>query len=359
MEIREVLEKPLVAGKGEMVSKVASRMLAERKHEAIVMENGRLLGIVLARDLVKKKISDPHKTKIDGFVIEEKPLLPGTDLGEIINMFLINDYRTLPVKDEGRIMLLTKMNLLKLVKGNPALKGKTAGDVMNFPYCVSMEDSLSAARAILKDMNVSRLPVLRGNKVEGMVDTLDLLSPLIKGELDKRGEPSEERTHMDGLPASSFMRTNIPRTESSTPLQKVVDSIIQTQSAVVVESDGKLVGIVTPGDVLKLLGKEVRGAYVTISGIKEEDDFVKSMLYKEIEATLRKINKIYAVNYFVAHVDEYKTTGKIKYSIKTRLATERGFFFAHDHDWNITKAMKGVLDKLEKEVVKKKEKQVI
>ncbi|MCJ7816794.1 MAG: CBS domain-containing protein [Candidatus Aenigmarchaeota archaeon] len=357
MEIEDVLEKPLVVRPGDSVSHVASRMLAEKRHEAIVLDSGNnFLGIVLARDIVKKKLSDPHNAKIDQFIIEEKPLLPGTSLSEIINAFLVNDYKTIPVKKDGKIMLLTKLDVLRLVKNDSNLKGKTAEDAMKFPYCINSEDSLSTARAVLKDMNVSRLPVLRDGKVEGMIDTLDLLSPIVKGEISKRGEPDEERTHLDSVPASSFMRRNFPTAEAVTPLGKVVDSIVRTQSAVVVERNGKLMGIIAPGDVLKLLGKEVKGAYVTISGIEDEDDLVKSVVYDEIEASLKKINKIYPVNYLVVHADRYGIGKKTKHLIKTRLATGKGFFFAQDHDWDLTKAIKGVLANLEKEVIKRKEK---
>ncbi len=357
MEIKDVLEEPLVVRPGDTVSRVASRMISERRHEAAVFDReNRFLGIILARDIVKRKVSDPHKTKIDQFIVDESPLLPGTSVEEIINSFLVNDYRTVPVKSGDRVMLLTKMDLLRLVRGSKELKGKSAGDVMKFPYCISASESLSAARAIIKDMNVSRLPVLEDGKVEGMIDTLDLLAAVVRGETDKRGEPDEERTHLDGIAASAFMRKNFPTAEPGTSLADVIDSIVKSQSAVVVQKGGKLVGIVTPGDVLKLLGKEVKGAYVTISGVEDEDDFIKTVIYQEIETSLKKINRIYPVNYLVVHADKYGTGKRTKHSIKARLATEKGFFFAHAHAWDLTKAVKGVLANLEKEIIKRKEK---
>jgi len=357
VRIEDVLEKPLVVRPGDTVGHVASRMLAERRHEAIVLDSGNnFLGIVLARDIVKRKVSDPHNAKIDQFITEEKPLLPGTSTSEAINAFLVNDYKTIPMKKDNKIMLLTKLDLLKLVKNDSNLKGKTAEDAMKFPFCIDSVDSLSTARAVMKDMNVSRIPVLKDGKVEGMIDALDLLGPVFKGETSKRGEPDEERTHLDSVPASSFMRKDFPVAEAGTPLGKVIDSIVRTGSAVVVEKEGKPAGIVTPGDVLKLLGKEVKGAYVTLSGIEDADEFVKDVVYGEIETSLKKINRIYPVNYLVVHVDKYGTGKRVKYLIKTRLATGKGFFFAQSHEWDVTKAIKVVLASLEEEVIKRKEK---
>ena len=357
MEIEDVLEKPLVVRPGDTVGQVASKMLSQRRHEAIVLDSeNRFLGIVLARDIVKKKVSDPHKARIEQFIIGENPLLPGTSVSEVINAFLVNDYRTVPYKKGDRIMLLNKIDLLKLLKHDAVIKGKKAEDAMKFPYCVNMGDSLSTARAALKDMNVSRLPVLKDGKVQGMIDALDLLSPVVKGETSKRGEPDEERTHMDAVPAEAFMRKDFPTAEPETPLADVVDLILRNQSAVIVEREGRLLGMVAPGDVLKLLGKEVKGAYVTISGVEDEDDFIKSVIYQEIESTLKKINRIYPVNYLVVHADKYGTGKRTKHSIKARLATEKGFFFTHGRAWDLGQAVKASLANLEKEVIKRKEK---
>jgi ribosome-associated translation inhibitor RaiA len=114
--------------------------------------------------------------------------------------------------------------------------------------------------------------------------------------------------------------------------------------------------MIAPGDVLKLLGKEVKGAYVTISGIEDEDDFIKSVIYQEIESTLKKINKFYPVNYLVVHADKYGTGKRTKHSIKARLATEKGFFFTHGRAWDLAQAVKAALANLEKETIKRKEK---
>jgi predicted transcriptional regulator/ribosome-associated translation inhibitor RaiA len=269
----------------------------------------------------------------------------------------VNDYKTIPMKKNGRIMLLTKLDVLRLVRNDSNLRGRTAKDAMNFPCFIGSGDSLSAARAVMKDMNVSRVPVLRDGKVEGMVDALDLLGVVVSGETTKRSVPDEESIHIYDTPASSFMRKNFPTAEEATPLGKVVDSIVRTGSAVIVEKDGRLMGIVTPGDVLKLLGREVKGAYVTVSGMEDEDNFTKDIIYKEIETSLKKINRIYSVNYFVAHVDRHHPAGsRTKYLLKARLATGKGFFFAQGRGWDITKALKAALASLKKEVIKRKEK---
>ena len=61
------------------------------------------------------------------------------------------------------------------------------------------------------------------------------------------------------------------------------------------------------------------------------------------------------MNYFVAHLSKHTSGKRTKYSFHARLATGKGFFFAQAHGWDILKAMKDVLSKMEKEIMRKKE----
>jgi ribosome-associated translation inhibitor RaiA len=97
---------------------------------------------------------------------------------------------------------------------------------------------------------------------------------------------------------------------------------------------------------------------IEISGIHEEDDFIKSKLNEEIGHTIDKLGKMLNITSFVMHVKKYHETGnKKKYSIQARLLTDDGDFFADDFAWELTKAAKGVLQKLETEVIRKVEKE--
>jgi CBS domain-containing protein len=223
---------------------------------------------------------------------------------------------------------------------------------------VSTDDSLSTTRAVFKETNVSRVPVLKDGRVEGVINILDLLGPVYSAELDKRDNMPEDTKRLNGVLAASFMRKDFPTAEPDMPLSQVIDLMLQKRSAVIVEKGGRLAGMVTSGDLLKLLGREVKGAYVSISGFREEDDFLKDFIYEEIGNLLRKVNKIYPVNYLNAHLEKHFSDAegkRIKYSFRVRLATGGGFFFAHDYAWDLTKAMKGALEKLDKEIIKRKE----
>jgi ribosome-associated translation inhibitor RaiA len=59
----------------------------------------------------------------------------------------------------------------------------------------------------------------------------------------------------------------------------------------------------------------------------------------------------------VLNMNRHKQRGKrVKYSVHGRMITEKGMFFTHDHAWDLTQAVSGVLKKLERKVLRSVEK---
>lgn len=352
-------EKQVMIDYEETVKKAASKMIMEKKRVALVMDGKEFTGILVAKDLVKKKIDNPDKMKIKPFIRKITPIPPETPIPDMLNSMLINDYKAMPVRNsKGNVSLLTRLDILKMVKENPVFKDTKAMDAMNFPYSVSGSDSLTTARSLIRNLNLSRLPVLgKENRLEGLVDTLDLLKGIITIRRSSRGELYGEGIKTDKINIKSLMNKTPPKTDPNDNLRKVINTMIRqnTPTVMVMEGD-KVRGIITPGDILKLIGKEVKGVYVTISGLQDEDNFIKTVVDEEITNEVRKLAKFIVIDSLILHVDKYHERGKrSKYSVKGRLVTRRGIFSAGDFAWDITKAVRGVLQKLEREVIKKKE----
>jgi CBS-domain-containing membrane protein len=363
MDISNILEEPLIVDFEDSVSKVASRMLKERRHEALVTKEGSYEGIVLVSDIVKKNIQNPEKTKIGPFVRNVETVFPETSIQDAINEILINNFKSLPVNayKDNRMFIVTKKGLISAMKNDPAIKDKSASDVMFYPYCISKDDTTDTVKSIIRDMGVYTVPVIDENgRVEGIIDPLDLLNITVRGEEKLGGSEvlREKKKRLKKVLSSFFMEKNFPKVSPETQLRKVVELLASSEThVVIVEKAGKLVGMITPKDVLKLFGGQKEGVFVTISGMQEEDGFIKSVVDEEVSNEVKKLAKIVPIQYLAINVKKHKKDGKrIKYSIKARLITYKGAYFAHDFSWDITKAIRGMLHRLEKEMTRKEEK---
>lgn len=369
MPLSDFAEKPLVFDVKDRLSKVISKMYDQKKYDAFVFSRGEFVGIISAKDIVRKGFTDPETVKLGnlgGLIRNVRVFGSETPVREIVNSFLINNYRCVPIENNGQVLSLSKLSLLKAVPPE-SFKGKKASDVMFFPECVSASDPLSVVKSIFRTANAYRIAVIgTGNKVEGVVDDIDLLKSFSERKRDTEGEKSGEKVHEMDIPISShlLMQGSFITASPQTDVRYVVHAMLdKNNDTVVVEEDGKLAGMITPREILKLVGAEIAGVYVNIAGIQNEDSFLQDVVDSEIRSAIRKLGKVVHIHYMTINVKKRGTTGKSSsYKIKTKrtnyivrgkLVSNKGAFFAEDSSWDLTKATQGTLKKLEKEVLKK------
>lgn len=358
MKLEDVLEDAFLVKPSETLSHVAFRMAEEKKYEAFVFEGG-LKGIVTLDDIVKRRVTSPQNVKVSHFMkpINSFPL--DSPVEDIINYMLVSEHRSLPIRKGGDIFAVSKPKLLRFVK-EEIFEGKRAKDVMQFPYCASTDDTLLTVISVMKDVGLDRIPILddRG-RFTGLADSISLVSVLIDKRRSKRGERFGDKTKLGEIGIERFLRKDILRVDPETELKQIVKKISgEGVCAVIVESGEKFLGMITVRDIFKLIGKSLETVYIKVSGLDREDAFIKSKIDEMVDNMITKLLKSVVVNYVAIHVETHKTGGRrTKYSVQGRFVTDKGKFYASDHEWDPTKAMKLFLGKIEREVHKRIEKE--
>jgi len=351
MTLEKLLEEAFLVKPDEAVSHVVYEMGKRGVYEAFVFDR-ELKGIVTLDDIVRRSVSEPHKVKVSYFMRPANPFSVDADIEDVVNYVLVNEYRSVPFEKDGKIYALNKAKLLGFVK-EEVFEGKTAEDVMQFPYCVSEDDTLSTVISVMKDTGLNRIPVLDKNgRFAGFVDSMSLSKILIDKHRAKRGERGGEKIKTSDVHVKTFVRNDALRVRPETPLGSVVKNIEKSGlQVVVVENEGKFLGMLTMKDIFKLIGKSLETVYIRITGLGEEDDFIKVKVNEMVENTVRKIVKFLKVNYVTIHVEIHKKEGRRrKYSVQGRFVTDKGNFYASDYEWEPTKAMKLFLEKIEREI---------
>ena len=359
MNIAEITEKALRFSPDEPVSKVSSAMYRERKTEALVFDGGNYLGMFTARDLVKRRINDPDKIKLanlKSIVKKVKPFSPDSDPLEIIQYILTNGYSSVPFKKGDEYGIITKLGLLKLVPKS-TYSGKTASDVAKYPQCISLGDSIAVAKSMLRQMGLFRLVITdEKSRADGIVDALDLLNTIISRERASLGELSGDTIKLDEVLASSprIKQSDFIKVAPDTGLDDIVKRMVKTKEPVAIVQTDKLEGMITPSDILSLYIPPQEGVLVNITGQQEEDPFIKTVIDEELTHFASKVGKTLPIQEIRIDIDRKESEGgKVKYGINAKLITEKGMFFADDFAWDVTKALRGVIHKLEREVEKK------
>lgn len=102
-----------------------------------------------------------------------------------------------------------------------------------------------------------------------------------------------------------------------------------------------------------------RETSVNVSGIQDEDSFTKDMVNREIMNSVQKLSRFSLLDELKIYVKKFKENkdGRVKYSVKAELTTNYGFFYSDHFSWDLFISVKAVLTRLERELIKQKEKE--
>ncbi len=348
MDIEKLLTDAVIVEAETPLSKVISAMESAGKHEAVVIKNNEFSGIVCAKDILKKQTGNPDKVRIETLARKVSIGDKNRSIEELAGMMLTGDYSEMPFHSNDGIKTLAKTTIIKFLNKN-LLANKTAKDIMSVPYFVSHDDNIKSIEHMLLNLNVSKIPVVDDdNKTVGIVDGLNLLTTITKRKKAHAGELDGEKKSIGGVEVSSFMDKEILAVTENESLDSVAKKMADNNaSCILVERDGLLTGIITPKDILKLVGKPNEGFYMNLSGYMAEDEIEAEHIKEIAKKTLEKLGKLVDMTYAVMHIEKHdKGAVKSLFTVSARLGTNLGLFTADYTDWDLSLCVKKAMDKI-------------
>lgn len=130
---------------------------------------------------------------------------------------------------------LKRMEIKKEVPVKEILHGEVVG--------VQRDDQVSKAARLMRDHDYSQLPVFDGERVAGSISEKTILSQILAGK---------DLPQVSALLVEEVMEEAFPQVGDDAPLS-LISSVLQVYPAVLVSRKGKIVGIITKADLLKML----------------------------------------------------------------------------------------------------------
>lgn len=137
-------------------------------------------------------------------------------------------------------------------------------DVMSAPvYVVAPADNVAYARNLMLKHHVSRLPVMEGDELHGILTKKDIAYRL------RQTEPMWRRRPIDRIPVSILMAPDPITVKPETSIRDIAAIMLDRDiSGLPVVEDGKMTGIVTKLDVMR--SARVRGLSARVDDIMED-----------------------------------------------------------------------------------------
>ncbi len=354
MKVKEIMTKNVVVcSVDDPVSSALAKMKNYKIHQLPVLNKSQVAGMITLESIVKKEI-DPASTKVSTLMNYCPVISPEAGTEDAIELILGSNTRALPVFDTELRGILSENDIIKHVKIDSSLEGKEA-------VVVEEKDNVGKVKKIMTYENISRVPVVKNGKCVGVVGTIELIK-IIEGKQSFASSPRmKDRGYKGPLNIDETLVTAVMKEpvllKAAATKEQILDKLRQNEEVLIENGSLK---IVTPKDILRMLVKPRKFAYVQITGLDKNDAEHAEKTQKEAGIMLKKISRATEIQPLKIMVEKHKKGGsaKTKYSVSAQLPTQLGTFISTKaYGWNYVTVMQQSLKNLEREFFKKFEKQ--
>ena len=263
MQIKNLMSEDIITIDKDQNLSDALKLL--RKHNVSrlpVINNKELVGIISERDIANKLGSSKYESMpasrlhISSVMVKDVCTVPQTmQLGEVAKLMLEKGIGSVPVMDGDKMVgIVSKADFVTLAVGI-AFDKITVKELMTKDLkFVSPTERLIHARRIMLESNVGRLPVIEDEKLVGMITSKDLMRAFI--DFRKHVPEKYQKSQIKEVSVEHIMSSNPVFTSKDATISEVSKIMMETgYNGLPVVEDGKVVGIVTQTDILRLIEK--------------------------------------------------------------------------------------------------------
>jgi predicted transcriptional regulator len=354
MKVADILVKDVVkADENEKVIKVFARMEERRIHQLPIVSKDIVTGQVVLKNLLRKAY-DPTKSIVKHFMVAVPFLNSEMDLEEATKILINSGMRALPVVDDDSLIgMLSEADVIKHVTTEEEISPEL---VMNKAIIIGEKDNIEKATSLMYRHGIDRLPVINWeDKLIGCIDSLSMIKfysiPKESPRFSKFS--SAEKESLRGFLVKDYMRKTFGLEKKNFSLEKVIDAL-QSNEEVIITEKGMPVGVITPKDVLELSLLIHTHPSLTVSHLTGVDSFEKTKLQDLLFNFMDRFEKSFKIQRFFVYADTYKKKekGREKFSLRSRLITNKKLYVAKSFGWSLTEAARELLDSLEKQLVR-------
>jgi CBS domain-containing protein len=309
MEVGKLITKPFTLSPYTSVADVIELMSKKKLREVVLIEDGKLVGMVTLRLLIGPGIQ--KDLDVSNFAFMPPVVAPGEEVSRAIYELVDIGLESIPVMEhlDFKGIINSKEILL-----NSQLIGRVK-DIMVGAITVNSDDPVSKARAIMTINHINRLPVLNKGKLVGIITSSDVARRVFLSKYGRYhghqvGEPDLDQ------PVEKFMTSQIITVGPDNKLEDAKKIMLEYDlRALPVLVGDRLVGILCRLDILKKLAPKVSGIRIYFSGLEELEDDLTAAIEKYVKTAVNELavtGKIDRVEIALKRHSESVYTVKIK-----------------------------------------------
>lgn len=339
----------------------------ETNSKAAVIVDSDYEGVVTQRELISSHLNP--KEKASSVMVNPPKVGRREDVREVSRLMVEGNSKVLPVMEgENLYGVVTADSLLDAVNSNLSVldvddvftqdlvsvgSGTTVGEIIN----------------VLRENGISRVPVIDGGDLVGIVTIYDILDFTVRKERKNKGGGLSDSEHgghgsregelqrMLDIQARDVMNSPVETVTPDASLDKAVDTMMENDySSLIVVEDSSPVGVITKTDVLRsLTWTEEEHMDVQIANI----DLLDTTSREDVVTMIEDVSDKYAdMQVLHAHLHLQKHKEKLRGNplilARIILYTNEGQFVGTGEGYGAKHALRLATDNLERQVLSAK-----
>ena len=350
----------------EPVSKVVGIFREYGAPLVVVLDRrGEVVGAITER-MALRCVFNPDATKARTLSVKIPKVSPNDSASRAAKLMLENRVKALPVEEGGKIVGTISWGDLARSLADSFYKRLPVKDFMSRRLIAATPDTaIGKAIALMRENGISKLPILDGGKLVGVLTIHDIIVKVIQPkERATRGEYAGEKLRTLSHQVKEIMTPTVITIRPDESLSRAISLMLECDvSCLVVVHDSRPVGILTRSDILEPLAAlaEERKPEITIQVCfklkKPPEDYDKSEVIEVAERFLEKFKGRLGTGYLTIFLKEHRETrgGRNLIHCRARLNTDKWHLVGIGESWTPALAAKAALDVIERKLVVEKE----
>ncbi len=358
---QELISKTEVFDSKTPITRIISSV--DRYGAVVINKNSKYFGIIDNKAIHNFsggfRVGTRNNNNAEGFAIKAPVITNSNSVDEVLHDFYRVRTKALPYSTGYGIKgILKRFTLLKMLLSLGFLNDIPVSEVMTTPViAIDANSNVSQARAVMRANKISRLVVVQKNRLFGIITNYDIAHNYLQ-RTERLPEMKTQIYNPSNIPLSSVANKNPIVIDYSKNLSDVSRIMIEKNiSSLIVVRNARPIGILTVFDIFGSLvsRRRIEENQVFISGLDENTYEYEEEIRDALKAFMRKAEKIKGAKALYINLNIKKIKGD-RYEMHSRLSMEKqGTIYINASDFTLEKTLNLLLNKLMKEVKKKKE----
>ncbi len=356
MNVGEIMKRDLITiDSNAKISEAISKMRDNDIQQLPVMSEGKYVGMLTYKNILRRG-SVRTNSRVYNFSIIAPKITENADVMDAVKLLMESGLNSIPVFQKDKLVgIVTRMDVIR----NISEIDKNAERTKNYEIMtadvitVDVNDEIEDSSQKIRTLDEYEIPVTNKGKLVGILRLKEIINNIV---MDKHkisyGEFTSGKSKIE-IVASSLMDNPVSSTEDTT-IAQTASLMVKNHLHIipVTGDDSKLTGIVGITDILNSIetGTE-EGFYIEISGLDEQDRDLYDITYFMADKFITNISRIIGNNgKLLFNIRKYKTEGKGKYSIRTKLVTPKMHMEDDGSGYNYGKCLSQILNNYESRI---------